>query len=230
MKIDAETRVRDIALAGRRAAELLDEWHIDYCRQGEETLAGACIAAGIDPRSAIERLRASESEGAQPWSERGIADLVDHVVGTCHREAREAIGEVDRLLTAADLDGDEELLRSAFDSLAREALEQMRREDDRHYAHARALARARDGAGPWPETRHDLHAHASDILARHAATHERARGLRDLAEATLHGRGRADARSLLAAIRALYQLLAWQMTLENHVLLPRALDLEPSRA
>jgi len=228
MKIDAQTRVRDVALAGPRAAALLDEWRIDYCCRGEDTIEGACAAAGIDARSAIERLRASAPEGSTPWSERGIAELVDHVVGTCNRDTREAIARVDRLLEVARLDHDGDLLRRAFDALASDALDQMRKEDDRHYAHARALARARDGNGPWPESRHDLRVHAGDILARHAATHERSRGLRDLAEGTL--RGRTDAAELLAAIRALYALLTWQMTLENNVLLPRALDLEPSRA
>jgi regulator of cell morphogenesis and NO signaling len=228
MRIDAQTRVRDVAHGGPRAVALLDEWQIDFCCHGDDTFERACAAVGIDTGAAIERLRATGAESVPAWSERGIAELVDHVVGTCHRDTRDAIARGDRLLEVARLDRDGEVLRTAFDRVASHALEQMRLEEERHYAHARALARARDGAGPGPETRFDLRAQAKAILERHAAIHSDARGLRGLAEATL--RGRSDCSELLAAIRALYVLLTWQMHLENNVLLPRALDLEPSRA
>ena len=77
----------DIVNASPKLAAQLERLDLDYCCGGATTLADACDANGLDPRSVIVELEAhldADDEPA-PWAAMGAVALVGHLVSTHHR-------------------------------------------------------------------------------------------------------------------------------------------------
>jgi len=231
MHVDRDTRVRDIALASPRAIELLESWGIDYACHGEEPLGRACAAASIGVDSVVPRLAsaidATPAETGPDWRVASIIELVDHIVSDLHVATKIALSDAgDLVMHCAREQGSAASLRSLFQDLAGAAGALMAHEEEVVFARIRALATARYGKGAFPDPSFGkLMPHLVALRETQAHVHELMRRVRAAADAVLGPQ--PEHRALSDALRTVEQCLHRQMHLENNILLPRALLLEP---
>ena len=70
---------------------VLEEWGLDYCRWGEQTLAGACQAAGLDLQAVEAALDRARQVSAGELRDRGAAELVAYVRDAHHAYVRQQL-------------------------------------------------------------------------------------------------------------------------------------------
>ena len=77
----------DLVADNPAAARVLERFGLDYCCNGDRTLADACATAGIDPAAVAGALAAveGEAEGDSTWTTLDPPALAEHVVATHHR-------------------------------------------------------------------------------------------------------------------------------------------------
>jgi regulator of cell morphogenesis and NO signaling len=226
MLIQPETTLREIANAGDAARQLLDRAGLDFCCDGERSLRDACESAGVDEAALERALRALPPGKGRDWHHEGVSALLDHILGRCHPETRTRLANLQSVANGLMPRGPSaNAFREAVDQFVTHATAQMNDEETRYFAHARALADARKGRGPFPATPlRTIHDHERELREGHARRHKNLRRVRALADA-IQGQGAEDARR---AIDAACGALEEQMHLENNELLPRARDLEPN--
>jgi len=226
MLIRPETTLREIANAGDAARQLLNHSGLDFCCHGERSLRDACESAGVDEATVERALQTLPPEKGRDWQHEGVSALLDHVLGKCHPETRRRLAHLQAVAKGlATGDASARAFCDAVDPFVAQATAQMNDEETRYFAHARALADARKGRGPFPTTPlRTIHDHERELREGHARKHEHLRRVRALAEA-LRGPGAEEVRR---AVDAAGGALEEQMHLENNELLPRARDLEPN--
>jgi regulator of cell morphogenesis and NO signaling len=218
--------LRELANAGDSVRSALDRFGLDYCCDGEESLARAGARAGRD-QAAIERwLGGIEGRPLDDWARRGVPELVDHIVRVVHPRTQRALDEL--ATCAASFEGADAATRELRDAtalLVSHATAHMNDEERRLFARACALAQARIGRGPFPATLGAIHEDRERLHEGHATTHEHLRRVRALARCVPDAAGRALHARVEAASRAVME----QIHLENNELIPLALGLEPER-
>ena len=226
MFIRPETTLREIANAGDAARQILDRSGIDFCCEGHRSLREACAHAGVDVGVLERALQTLPPAEAHDWPHEGISALLDHIVTQCHSDTRKRLAEARAAANKlTPRDASVRNLCEAVDALVAQTSAQMKDDETRYLAHARALANARKGRGPFPPTPlRTIHDHERQLREGHARTHAQLRRVRALVGA-IHGQGADEARR---AIDAATGALEEQMHLENNELLPRARDLEPN--
>lgn len=96
--IDTTTTLGDLVTAHPGLARELERRGLDYCCGGAKTVDEACREAGLDPSAVAGELAAVAVEGDEaPWATMGVADLVDHIVGTHHRYLWDELPRVEAL-------------------------------------------------------------------------------------------------------------------------------------
>jgi regulator of cell morphogenesis and NO signaling len=212
MQITARTTVAEIAAAEPSTIKLFQRHKIDFCCGGKIPLADACARQGLDTDALLAELRAVRAAADDPagWGRAPLKDLIGHI------QAR---------LPAALLP-----LQATFESLHRELVEHMSKEDTVLFPAVLALeanAAAEGTLKDWTwiaqpidvmEAEHDA---AGAALARMRA---------------LTG-GYAPPEDACPTFRGLYFGLAelerdmhLHVHLENHVLFPRAEQLAVARS
>jgi regulator of cell morphogenesis and NO signaling len=101
MRLDPSSRLRDcrlgeIAVALPGATEILRRFKLDFCCGGQQTLAEAAAARGLDP----ERLEAALREldpAATPTAPLEPAALIDHILARYHAVHRRELPELAKL-------------------------------------------------------------------------------------------------------------------------------------
>jgi regulator of cell morphogenesis and NO signaling len=81
------------------AARVLDGFGLDYCCNGAQTLADACLAAGVDISAVTSALSALDSTGDIGWTTLDPPALADHIVETHHRYLHEELPLLEGLAT-----------------------------------------------------------------------------------------------------------------------------------
>jgi regulator of cell morphogenesis and NO signaling len=79
------------------AARTFDQLGLDYCCHGDDTVAVACAAAGLEPSSVADRLAALGAAPRSGWTELDPPALADHIVATHHAYLREELPLLDAL-------------------------------------------------------------------------------------------------------------------------------------
>jgi regulator of cell morphogenesis and NO signaling len=221
-----EARLSDIANASEEARKVLDQFGLDFCCAGEQSLGDACNKAGVDLAMLEAKLHDAHGGQGRDWRHEGITPLLDTVLSGCHPLTTRLLAEARALAKALmKIDPRTRAFADAVEALSTHALAQMHEEEEPLFARVRALANARKGRGPYPEPPfRTIHEHEERVRRGHARTHELLRRARTLGR-SLEGRAGEDAqRRLEAAGVALME----QMHLENNELLPRARALEPN--
>ena len=84
--IGTETTLGEVVTAHPQLARELERRGLDYCCGGQRSIAEACRAIGLDPRSVAADLSAtSKVSDAEPWSTMGVVEFVDHIESIHHR-------------------------------------------------------------------------------------------------------------------------------------------------
>lgn len=211
--------VGDLASTHPGASRVFHRHGLDFCCGGAVTLEDACAAAHLDVERVIDEIGAEDARGGdlQPWGERPLGELIDHVLERYHAGHR---AEVPRLLEMARKvervhAGKASCPRGLADHLARmeEELE-LHMQKEEHVL----FPLVRQGHG---------RAAAMPIHVMEEEHQDHGRNLERLGELTGDFRPPAEAcgtwRALYLGLAELRRELMDHIHLENHVLFPRAL-------
>ena len=93
MDFTGDTAVGDIVAADFRAAAIFDEFGIDFCCGGRNTLAEACRKRNTDPEAVLAALtRGCSAQGIAPrFDEWPLDTLIGHIVGAHHAFVKQAL-------------------------------------------------------------------------------------------------------------------------------------------
>jgi regulator of cell morphogenesis and NO signaling len=101
MAFNANTRVKEIAVANPGAKKVLEDAGVDYCCGGERPLHDACMSAGVSAEEMLKRLQ-ENSKRVVPdetnWTTAALRELTQHIVTTHHKYVREQVPRVRALL------------------------------------------------------------------------------------------------------------------------------------
>jgi regulator of cell morphogenesis and NO signaling len=219
--IDSETLVARAVLDHSETAPVFQRHRIDYCCQGNRTIAAACEDRGVDAGALIAELHAAIDErGATPGLDAvalSTPALITHIVSTHHAYLRRAlpfVGSLAAKVARVHGDRDGRLLALAFE--VRELIDALEPHLD---AEERTLFPALVAAAP------DRAVISRALASMHAdhlevgATLDRIRTVTD--DFALPEWACTTYRTLFAELADLEADILRHVHLENHVLLPR---------
>jgi len=99
MSVTAEKTVRELAVENPAATRILEKLGIDYCCGGNQSLDEACRAANLPLDQVMDSLEMAEqptrsAPKLHDWQREPLADLVAHINGTHHKYTREEIARL----------------------------------------------------------------------------------------------------------------------------------------
>lgn len=222
----------DLVSRDFRAGAIFDRYGLDYCCGGARGLAEACLQRGINLVAVL-----SELEALDPESRAFVADdpdaLVDYIVLRHHAYVRASLPSIQAHLTkviAAHGANHNELalVDAEFSKVAWELSQHMVKEEQVLFPHIRALATAvRDGGPPPPDMFGTVQNPIRMMEIEHEVVGDALAAIREM---TGGYQPPADACPtyclVLEEMSAFQRDLAAHVHLEDHVLFPKAVELE----
>lgn len=234
MSYNAQTPIGDIALNTPASIPLFETLGLDYCCGGHLPLGSVCQAAELDVQKVLadlEKLEAQPKESSEPSTLAAgtLTELIAHIEKRHHTYTREAL---DRLKPLADkvfkVHGDRhpELgeIRGLFQALAADLGPHLEKEEQILFPYIRAMEGSKDGyeacfatvLGPISVMQRE-HEDAGEVLAR----------LKQLSKDYMPPDDACTSfRALYQGLKDLEADLHRHIFLENHILFPRAAELE----
>lgn len=236
----ADRRLADLVSEDARAATILETYGLDFCCNGTRTLDDACRERGVATptvAAALAELGPPADSDRLPPDFAELDRLTRHIVDTHHKYVRDTIpvvlGWLDRLVERHGGHHPElREVRSVFQTLAADMMSHMAKEETLLFPAIDELAREqRVGghlpAGPFATILHpvrvmeDDHQLAAGLLER----------LRDVTSGyQVPADGCATYKACYAELSRFEQDLHRHVHLENHVLFPKALEIEQALA
>lgn len=96
-----QTTVGRLVVDRPERARIFERFGIDYCCGGKRPLEQTCREKGVrleDVLEAIEIQDRTERTPARDWSQAGLAELVEHIVGKHHEYLRQELPRLERLI------------------------------------------------------------------------------------------------------------------------------------
>lgn len=236
MKFNDETQVKEIALAGPAAKQVLEDAGVDYCCGGNQSLHEACFAAKVPAEEILLRLEENKKQvapGETDWVREPLAHLTQHIRETHHRYVRESVPRIKKLLgkvnekhganhpEIAEMGG-------IFDGLGRELTMHMQKEEMILFPYIEALERSRNESEPL-ETPffQTVQNPIRTMIHDHDAAGEALRKMRALSgEYTAPAEACLSYQELYRSLDVFEKDLHTHVHLENNILFPRAVELE----
>lgn len=238
MEIDPSRRVGEIAARVGGAAEVFERFGVDYCCNGDRTLAAACACQGVsldEVRAALAS--ATPSSEFVDWSTHPPGEIVAHLLATHHEYTRDTLLRCGQLMEKVrTVHGaahpELEAVARALRAMAGDLVPHMAREERVLFPHVLALddARSRDVAPPPPPfgTVHN------PVRVMNADHRETMRLLDTLSAVTGNYAAPPEAcaswRTLYDSLDELARDLHQHIHLESNVLFPAAVALEAALA
>ena len=226
--------VREYVLENPASARVFEQFGIDYCCGGAQSLAKACQAAGCsleEVTAALETPAAASLE--KDWRGVSLTELAQHIVETHHAFTRAEINRLTGMIAkvvAAHGQNHPELsrLQMAFAGLGEELREHMRKEEDLLFPYIVQMEEAARLKRQPPEP---MFGTVQNPVAVMIMEHEASgQALEKMRETTKNYVAPSDG---CASYLALYQALPvfaadlhQHIHLENNILFPRAIELE----
>ena len=236
MGITAEKTVRELTLENPAATRVFEELGIDYCCSGELSLEQACARAQVSLARVAHSLEdAKTAPRERNWQAEPLFELIAHIKQTHHRYTRDEIERLGQLfdkVCAVHGANHPELLdlRDTFRALAQELTMHMMKEEAVLFPYIQRMEEsviASEPVLPPPfgavrnPIRMMIHEHDSAGTA-----------LRDMRAAS---RGYVSPPDACLSYQTLYKALAafeadlhQHIHLENNILFPRAVAMEPA--
>lgn len=226
------TPLTDLVARDFRAGAVLDRYGLDYCCGGARSLAEGCAQRGINLAALL-----SELEALSPESREHVADdpasLINHIVQHHHAYVRASMPMIQEHLAkvvAAHGANHAELtaVEAEFSKVVRELSQHMMKEEQVLFPYIRALASAAGSGGPPPPDMFGTVQNPVRMMEiEHQVVGEALTAIRDL---TGGYQPPADAcatyRLVLQELTAFERDLDAHVHLEDHVLFPKAVELE----
>ncbi len=230
-KLESST-LGDLVSRDSRAGAILDRYGLDYCCGGARSLAESCLERGINLVAVL-----SELEALDPESRERVADdpaaLVDYIVLRHHAYVRASLPIIQAHLTkvvAAHGANHAELtlVDAEFSKAAKELSQHMVKEEQVLFPHIRALAEAVRSGGPPPP---DMFGTVQNPIRMMEIEHEMVGDVLAAIRGLTGGfQPPPDACPtyclVLEEIAAFERDFDAHVHLENHVLFPKAVELE----
>ena len=237
MTLNADTTVRELALAMPQATRVFERLQIDYCCGGARPLGAACADAGLDVSAVMQQLAAvgadTPSAAETDFQAMSLTELIEHIVARHHVYTKEETARLTALMAkvcAAHGERHTELLRAAelFRQLCADLQPHMFKEEMVLFPYVKGLeAAARGSAGLMRPPFGTVNNPVRMMMYEHDTAGAL---LRELHAATNDYLVPADAclsyRTLYEALAAFEQDLHQHIHLENNLLFPRAVELE----
>jgi regulator of cell morphogenesis and NO signaling len=230
MQITASTTVADLAAAEPATIKVFQRHRIDFCCGGRIPLSDACAGHDLDADALLAELRAARAAADDPadWRRASLKDLIAHIQARYHVPLRDELPRLSAMLDkVVQRHGPRRPatllpLQATFETLQRELLEHMAREDAVLFPAVLALeatGAANMAATGWAWIQQPIEVMEAEHEAAGAAL-ARMRALTD---------GYAPPEDACPTFRGLYYGLSelerdmhLHVHLENHVLFPRA--------
>jgi regulator of cell morphogenesis and NO signaling len=231
--------VGEIAAQSLAAVRVFEKHGIDYCCGGQRSLDDACRERGIDTEALLGEVEAAcqtRGESDRNWADAPLKDLIDHIVAKHHAYLRHELPHIEQRMTKVleahrRLHGDILIpLARVFADLRAELEMHMRKEETILFPFiARAEQSAAAGA-PWTPPPFGTVGNPIRMMEHE---HESAgRALQEIRRLTSRFALPEDAcatyRALYAGLAELERDLHMHIHLENNILFPRALEMEPA--
>ena len=230
----ATRTVGEVVAGDFRAADVLEQFGIDFCCGGRRTLAEACRAASADPDTVVDALHAlpaalAADDDAARWP---IPRLIDFIVSVHHTYVRSAMPALTRhLAKLTEVHGSRhpELARVAayFDQIAVDLTQHMLKEEQVLFPYVRALAEV-GGSRSREQSPFGTVANPIRMMEReHQEVGDAMRIIRELTRGYVAPDvGCTTYAVALAELREFERDLHRHVHLENNILFPRALVIE----
>lgn len=234
--------VGEIVAADFRAASVMEQFGIDFCCGGAQSLADACGRAAADPAAVQKALDALSKQTAV---ETDLADvgtwpierLIDHIVSTHHRYVRHALPMIAHHLTSlqkAHGDRHPELacVAETFDTMSGDMERHLLKEEQILFPYVREIARGEHPECAVARNPFGTVVNPITMLEReHVDVAEDLHIIRELTNNyTAPPDGCATYAVCMAELADFERDLHRHVHLENNVLFPRAVALESKQS
>lgn len=236
--ITSETTVREVAVKMPESTRIFEQFKIDYCCGGNQSLTTACASAGIDVHQVMEMLGAvsdSKSQDAADFRNASVGHLVEHIVNTHHVFTKSEMDRLDALtekVINAHGENHPELLqlRELFRALCMDLKPHMFKEEQVLFPYMTAMTQAAEQQRPGPFAPFGTVNNPVRMMMReHDVAGELLRELRALtSDYTVPPDACISYQTLFAALENFEKDLHQHIHLENNILFPKALELEQS--
>ena len=226
--------VGEIVATDFRTAEVFEQFGIDFCCGGRQSVAEACRTAAADPEAverALQALPPADEQDDGDVTRRPLDRLIDHILVTHHAYVRSALPTVTRYLAKlVDVHGARhpELVRVAasFDQLSRDLLQHMMKEEHVLFPYIRELATVTDGR-PSPSPFGTVENPIRMMEREHREAGDELRLIRELTNGFVPPADGCTTYGVCFAELARFERdLHRHIHLENNVLFPKAVELE----
>ncbi len=229
--------IREIALESPLTTRVFEEFKIDYCCGGRVDFAVACENAGVDPSSVQQKLESvmSSAQPADASIESGtLTELADHIVNTHHVFTRDELARLDPLMEKVARKHGEthpELveIQEKFKALNDELLPHLAKEEMVLFPYIKELDRATaSGRSPLAPHFGTVQNPVRLMMFEHDAAGDLLRRMRELSSDYTTPEGACPSyAALYAGLEDLEKDLHRHIHLENNILFPRAIEMEP---
>ena len=235
MAIATEKTVRELALEFPAATRIFEQLGIDYCCGGNQTLEVACIRAGVLVSRVEESLTSTEpTERERNWHTEPLFGLIEYIKNRHHRYTRDEINRLGPLfekVCSVHHSSHLELLsmQETFGALARELDVHMMKEEAVLFPYIQRMEEAVIAKEPViPPPFVAVRNPIAMMIREHDDAGVALRALRDASHGyTIPADACLSYQTLYKALAVFEADLHQHIHLENNILFPRALELEP---
>jgi regulator of cell morphogenesis and NO signaling len=237
MELHSNSKVGEIAAASMAAIRVFQDFGIDYRCGGEQSIKEACRSGGVDPESLLEAVgetMISATPGTQDWKTESLAALIDHIVSVHHEYLKLELPRIQKrldLVLAAHRERDSATLAPLPEIffLMKDELElHMHKEERMLFPAIEESERAAKSGCLPPFPFASLANPVRVMLGEHesaGASLDQVRVITKNCELPSHAC--QTYRALFKGFEALERDLHMHIHLENNILFPRALALQP---
>ena len=237
MELHSGSKVGEIAAASMAAIRVFEDFGIDYCCGGDQSIGQACQSRGVDPQAVIEAVRetlSTDGRVTRDWKAEPLAALIRHIVSVHHEYLKLELPRLQKRLEAvyaAHRERDSATLAplpGIFFMMKEELELHMHKEERMLFPAIEDLERAaRNGRAtvfPFGSLANPIRV----MLAEHESAGgslERIRAITKNYELPAHAC--ETYKALFKGFEALEQDLHMHIHLENNILFTRAMALQP---
>jgi len=237
MYLSTNKTVRELVLEVPAATRVFEKLGIDYCCGGDRSLADACNLAGVKFEDVgLELMTAAKTKREEPtFNTATLEELISHVVGKHHSFTRLEIARLNALLEkvcAAHAENHPELLQInvLFRELGADLETHMMKEERVLFPYVIRMEAAINQHVPLFRPAFGTVANpVRMMMLEHDRAGELLREIRALSsDYVAPADGCLSYRTLYTALAGLEKDLHQHIHLENNILFPRALEMEPA--
>jgi regulator of cell morphogenesis and NO signaling len=234
--ITTGTTVREVAIELPQATRLFETLKIDYCCGGNQPLAQACAAAGVDVDEVMEMLTEvteEKSAGARDFQSASLPELITHILDTHHVFTKSEMERLEALtpkVIAAHGGNHPELIQlgELFKHLCADLRPHMFKEEQVLFPYLLAMTKAKENNQPGPFAPFGtVNNPVRMMMSEHDTAGQILRELRAItSDYQVPADGCISYRTLYQALEEFEKDLHQHIHLENNILFPKALELE----